>query len=1068
MDNNSPSTLFSDAFTIINGIKFTHREIDVMVSIAHMRGTSKIASLLDISTRTVETHIANIMRKMDTNSREGIIDFLEHSDRSFLNHKHYKNLVIQKEFKKLLVDVAKSNQKQIVTCYFNVENDCSQEKLEKLKEHLNTCGIEMKIQKRNSEDQRKPEDVFQPHLNGAQRLSFSLWVQESNTTPIPQENFNKENAFFLDLQNYETSCLLLLKKILPHLDWCKLAEDFEKREENLNFPDQELPVKDLTHTPERQTENVSKEKKSKYFVLRVASLTLSLFFAFLWFWEPQFSEDFKTRLKNDSTIRSDLIVPIDNTFLNRPHIVAKLEEAFKNCEAIQTVALVGMGGAGKTTIARKYALVQNANVVWEINATTSESLKDSFESLAYALCKSEEDKENLLTLQNIKNKKEREEKILIFVKEKLKTNSNWFLVYDNVDNFLIIQKYFPSDTTVWGKGKVIVTTNNSNAENNNLIHTFIPMGELSQEEKLHLFTKIIGCANVAELDIAEKERINAFLNNLPPFPLDVSIAAYYIKSTHTPYAQYLENLKEGRDDFETIQVNMVKEASDYTKTRYQIITLSLKQLMESHKDFSDLLLLVGLLNSQNIPISLLSHFKNGVVVDNFVYHLKKYSLITTESVSDCMPTISVHRKTQENILVYLTKKLSLLNDKVAFSSATEALESYIAEALDQEDFSKMKLLVAHCETFLTHTSALLQPTKSTIGGALGCIYYYLQHNQKAQHLLEENLIFLKQSYREDSENMGRVLVYLGNLYRTAGDYEKAKSLLEQSLHVYEKKTNYVRKARALGYLGVVYRDLGRYEKARALLEESFLIHEKYFKNSIGHAWVLAHLGNIYMILGDYYKAKKFLERSLIIYKKQSEEYVGVAWVLNYLGIVHKLLGDYEASKNLLEKSLVITRKHFPDNHIYVASNLFSSASIQLELGEYQKAKDLLQNSLGIYEKTYGKDHIAIARTLKLLGEVYYCEGDLKAAENLINQSLVVFQKKNHSESYRSYESLASIYQEKAKHAYKENDVSEGQKFHQQSKVYLRQALEIVQNCFLSDSIHVVKIQSKLRDLEAIL
>ncbi|MDI9635807.1 hypothetical protein QM565_08415 [Geitlerinema splendidum] len=43
-----------------------------------------------------------------------------------------------------------------------------------------------------------------------------------------------------------------------------------------------------------------------------------------------------------------------------------------------------------------------------------------------------------------------------------------------------------------------------------------------------------------QLQLPQKEEVNAFLKFIPPFPLDVSVAAYYIKSTHLTYEKYLK------------------------------------------------------------------------------------------------------------------------------------------------------------------------------------------------------------------------------------------------------------------------------------------------------------------------------------------------------------------------------------------------------------------------------------------------------------------------------------------------------------------------------------------------
>lgn len=1101
-ENNTLLTLYDEQLTTINGLKFTHREIDVITSIIHMRGASKIASLLSISTRTVETHTANIMRKMDANSREGIIDFVEKSGHSPWIDKHYHNLLVQTEFKKLLRQVCRLTSKKSLVCSIVYEHEQGENEyfLQALKEHLSLCGIETVLHKTSKEKsiaqslllENYPPNthiiyklpnrfVNQFHINEtkqyaeishlAQKVlpnysSLIFLLNDQGDRDIPQDFIDIGYVGFGKHQDYYTSFLNVLRRIIPDIALDKAISEFKIIPE----ADKSIPEKDVLITPsyskiEVQKGSLTIKKKKTFLVIINAILIVSIGLGVFAFKQNKTNPKDHPEVKPTPSIRSDLLVPTDNTFLNRPNIIAKLDESLNNNEGIQAVALVGIGGAGKTTIARRFALQQNANVVWEINAATRENLKDSFERLAYALCKSEEEKKILVGLQNIKNKMERDEKILLFVKEKLKAVSDWFLIYDNVEKFNDIQKYFPCDSTVWGRGKIIVTTSDSNTKNNSLIHNFIQIGELSPQDKLTLFMKIMTNEEEAQFTSAEEELANIFLTDVPPFPLDISIAAYYLKSTHTPYAKYLERLKENSNDFEIIQTNVVKEASDYSKTRYRIITLSLKQLIDTQKDFEHLLLLISLLNSQNIPRALLSNYKSDVIVDNFIYNLKKYSLVTSESSSNAIPTISIHRKTQEISLNYLIKTLRLSNNSPLLESITTTLESYIVDAIDKEDFSRMKLLAAHCETLLTHDYLLTETMKSSIGGALGCVYYYLRHNIQARQMLEENHINLKKHYGENHVKVARILVYLGNFYRSIGDYEKAKNLLEQSLIIYKKHPNYVRNAKALGYLGVVYRDLGDYKKAKILLEQSLIIHEKYSENHIGHAWVLAHLGDIYMILGDYEKAKELFEQSLIIYKKHAEDYVGVSWVLGYLGVVHNSLGYHDKAKLLLEQSLSISRKYFSDDHLFVASGLSFLASVYTQTGDYEKAKNLLNDSLAIYERNYGKNHIETARVLRMLGEAYCGEGDVETSEDLINKSLLVFQQKNCPESYKSYESLAFLALKREMQASSEGDTKQAQNFHNQAIDCLKQALSIANEYLPEDSAHTARILSKLASLE---
>lgn len=109
MHNKKPTFFpenFFDQLRIINGIKFTHREIDVIAFLICGRAAKKIASFFSIAPKTVENHTHNIMIKLGCNSREGIIDFIEKSDRMLMLRIYYATLLVQASFEKSLCDIA--------------------------------------------------------------------------------------------------------------------------------------------------------------------------------------------------------------------------------------------------------------------------------------------------------------------------------------------------------------------------------------------------------------------------------------------------------------------------------------------------------------------------------------------------------------------------------------------------------------------------------------------------------------------------------------------------------------------------------------------------------------------------------------------------------------------------------------------------------------------------------------------------------------------------------------------------------------------------------------------------
>ncbi len=99
--------IYSKESTRINNINFTPREMDVMACLLNARGTSKTSYFLDISPKTVRRNIENLRLKLGCNSREGIIDFIERSNKKSLLSAHYSSLLSDKEFKKSLKKISK-------------------------------------------------------------------------------------------------------------------------------------------------------------------------------------------------------------------------------------------------------------------------------------------------------------------------------------------------------------------------------------------------------------------------------------------------------------------------------------------------------------------------------------------------------------------------------------------------------------------------------------------------------------------------------------------------------------------------------------------------------------------------------------------------------------------------------------------------------------------------------------------------------------------------------------------------------------------------------------------------
>ncbi|MBA3814585.1 MAG: tetratricopeptide repeat protein [Alphaproteobacteria bacterium] len=1106
----APQIFFAQEFyeqhlSTINNVHFTNREIDVISCLLNARGTGKIAVLLSIDKRTVETHIRNIMAKIDCNSREAIIDFVEVSVKFDFLRKYY--IILQNEllFEKSLKDVGKLKRDKAPRCFLIQEKDKDLFTL-KFTSHLRLAGIEIS---RTTHEKKGEYTLFVLSQSPGDEISSSLLKKVTksqnkvlllqqgkiNLKGAPPELLKYDTINFGKQDNYFFSLFIVLKELLPNLDLEKITEEFK------NHYKKGTPRDSMRQTSLEEVHKKFPSVPQGWAYVVSACVLIALLGSGLFVFYDNSNEK--------SFIRSDLKVPKESALLNRPELMSQIDKTFrKQNKGIQTVAIVGIGGAGKTTLARRYAKLQKGAVIWEINGETPIGLTKSFGNLAYALATTDEDKGALLGLNEIKNSSEREKRIIDFVKSGLKLHPNWFLIYDNVEKFSDIQKYYPQDSESWGQGRVMLTTRDATLQNHEQIGHIIFVGELGNAQKLNLFTQIMGDRANDPLPSAQLNETITFLEKIPPFPLDVSVAAYYLKTTNVPYADYLAHLDRCDKNFTIVQENLLKGAGEYTKTRHGIISLSLEQIMNIHKDFADLLLFISLLDSQHIPRELLDNYKEKLIVDNFIYHLKKYSLISDDTSSSLGSVFSMHRNTQDIVFANLTDSLKIDQGSQLLKKIVYNLDDYADKAIEQEDSVRMQLMASHLEKVLLHSNLLTEFSKALLESKLGVIYYAI-NNDNSHQLLNNSLkeLPLERLHAENASRLARALLPLGVVYTELRFDEKAKEALEKAVQIYGKggSENYLDLSRALSYLGDLHKRLGNYEEAKGYLEESIHLHKQYGTDSKHIIRTLAYLGSVYRGLGLYQKAIDTLRESLAIYEKNySNDHIRIGWILIHLGNVHRRLGNLKQAKDTLERGLIIFQKHFPENHVSMGLVWAYLGGYYREVGDYEKSCNYLEHSLRIHQKHFHESHVKmgwilfhLASTYKAMGnnkaqklfdkvhEIYvtHCDGDnietarilrnmakicieknrLAEAENYIHRSLKILQSRQHVEAYRALKTLGEILLKKS--AQSPNNIQESHDLKNQAIDKFNQALKIAEQHFPKDSVHIQKIHARVKNIQ---
>ena len=1099
---NQRQVIYNLELNIISNIKFTRREIDIIACVVHNRGEKKIASLLFISPRTVGTHVHNIMLKIGHSSREYLMDFIVKSGKlSFLKH-YYLQILIESLFNDYLIKIGKLFNKQPLRCSFKTNQVDIEEKntLEQLKGDLELANIALVDQNINAE--KNNYNIYTqigdlPAQNNKYQNILLLMISEDKSIEPPK---NIQYVDFRKDKNYYFVTLDLLSKLIDKPSLEIFIQEFKKDYQSIiSSWKGEAMEKNPSLSSTLFKRKPIYQNFSILFLLTVCLVLLIVYFI---------SPTLFTRHHSFNEIRSDLALPHESILLSHSSVLDKIKQKLVDKNGIQIVVLVGIGGSGKTTIAHRYARKQKIPLVWEINSETKESLIFSFKQLAYSLCQTEEEKQELRIIPEIKDTYERERKLLLFITKKIKNYPDWLIIYNNVVTFQDIKDCFPYDEKVWGNGKVIITTQDSNIAYNSYINTsnVIEIGELKKEEKLELFNKIINNSR-GNLEI-EQPLITKFLDKIPSFPLDISIAASYLKEEKISYDEYLRYISESKEEVTSIHEFILSDIGNYTKTRYDVISLPVKHIIKAHPDFKDLLLFISIINSQNIPKELLSRYKDSVIVSKFINELRKCSLITEKSLNQVDPALSIHRSTQTITLEYLIKLLELEKGAKQIQSIADVLADSMDKGL-KKHIDNVSILVSHVEAFLGHNLLVDKLTASHLKIRLGIYYFYIGNYAKARTLLEEVLSVYKDYYGPDHLQTSWVTTRLGNVYRNMGDYHKAKGLLEKALLVYEKHygKKHNRTAWVFIYLGNIYRNIGDYAKAKEFLENGFRIYQNNYSNkhietarvqaylgsndkNVGNfkraqelleqalviyneyygsdhtqtAWVQARLGNLYGSIGNYDKARVLLEQSLKLYLKHNgKNCIETAWVLTHLGCIYSALGDALKARDLFNESLTIYYNYFRPDHVTAAWVMFHLGNTYKHSKDYDKAQKLLSQALTIYKQNYGENHTQTAGIINSLGEVSMLKGDLELAKSLFNQALNIYKQKKHPEAYISLENLSSLFLKKYEQERNSNNIKKSDSFKVQSLDCLTQALEIVTKSFPYDSVHIQRIQSKLKN-----
>lgn len=166
--------------------------------------------------------------------------------------------------------------------------------------------------------------------------------------------------------------------------------------------------------------------------------------------------------------------------------------------------------------------------------------------------------------------------------------------------------------------------------------------------------------------------------------------------------------------------------------------------------------------------------------------------------------------------------------------------------------------------------------------------------------LGEDTLFHARDF-DDLTATAFILVNLGQLARTEGDFARARVLQEEGLALFQRAGDRDGEGQALNLLGNLARSAGEFGLARQRLEASLTLRRE-LADRRGIGMTLSNLANLAADEGDHRRARVVLDESLAVFVERGDE-AGLLWTgLNrgYLGV---RIGDLALAREHLEQGV---------------------------------------------------------------------------------------------------------------------------------------------------------------------
>ena len=722
------------------------------------------------------------------------------------------------------------------------------------------------------------------------------------------------------------------------------------------------------------------------------------------------------RLLVEARFGTASILPLHNLpeqnpyFTGRQALLETLHAALTAGEQValvQTQAISGLGGIGKTQLALAYAYRSRAHyhdILWAL-ADSRETLVASYVTFAQQL---------RLDLRA----EQEQQHIVEAVKRWLREHKGWLLILDNLEDLDLVRAFVPTPR----QGAVVLTTRR--AETSPVAHA-LPLDGLPEEEGMLFLLRRCGyLALEAELATAaahHQAMSRAIVQALGGLPLALDQAGAYIAETRCSLSDYLALFQL---EHHALLQRRGAVKSEHPASVTTTFSLAFAQVRHQSEAALEVLRVCAFLAPEALPLDLLHEgaadlgpvlapiAPQALALDAALETLLTYSLVRRDAEAR---TLSLHR------LVQAVQQEALAeSEQSLWAERVVRLVSRVFPTPDPATWERCQQLVPHalrCAEHIRRWDFAFPEAASMLHRAGNYLHQQAAYEQ-AQPLLKQALALYEQALGPTHPDVAQTLDTLAALFRAQGQYEQALPLCRRALAIREQALGPTHPdvAASLNTLAMLSCDQGQYEQALPLFQSAHAIREQVLGPA--HPDVAQSLNNLailYYHQGRYTEALPLYQRALAIWEQAlGPHHPDVATSLNNLANLYRNQGQYEEALPLLERSLAIRERALGSHHPDVAWSLNGLANLYRAQGQDAQALPLAERALATLEQALGTHHPEVAWSLSNLAELYRAQGQYKQAQPLAERSLAIREQAlgpDHPDVAISLNTLAHLYQE---------------------------------------------------------